>query len=214
MLKSIPSYFKPLDWELHLFWLINHSWKNIFFDYLMPILSSSTFWGIIIACFLLYCLGKKRFYLVIYLILALCWVGINDFTSNIPKKQIGRIRPLNALPGCHFFEDNVWHTRPKNFTPSKPRGTSYPSAHAANSFLLCALLGFKFRRLKKYLWFIPLVIGYSRIYLGKHYPLDILAGYLWGLVFFLLFLACYYWGETKYEQTNWFRRIFKTEEQI
>ena len=40
-----------------------------------------------------------------------------------------------------------------------------------------------------FLW--PLVFAYSRIYLGLHYPLDILCGYLWGILMALLMLKLY-----------------------
>jgi undecaprenyl-diphosphatase len=71
---------------------------------------------------------------------------------------------------------------------------SFISGHASNSM---AVAFFLFKVLKPYLKFMgfiflwPLVFAYSRIYLGLHYPLDILCGYLWGILMALLMLKLY-----------------------
>ncbi|WP_456324458.1 phosphatase PAP2 family protein [Desulfonauticus submarinus] len=203
-------YFYTPTLDLKIFLLINHYLKNPFFDWLMPIISNNLVWGSIILSYLFYLLLTRQKNKIFYILIACLLIGLCDWSANLPKKKLARIRPLNALKGCHFFEDNHWQTRSANFIPTKKRGTSFPSAHAANSWLAYLLLSFRFKKLKKILWPIPLAVGYSRIYLGKHYPLDILGGYIWGTLFFVLFLVLYHFGEQKYGQTNWFKRIFKS----
>ena len=44
---------------------------------------------------------------------------------------------------------------------------------------------------KKTIWLIPLFIGYSRVYLGKHFPMDVLAGWVVGLVVTGMLLPLY-----------------------
>lgn len=71
---------------------------------------------------------------------------------------------------------------------------SFISGHASNSM---AVAFFLFKVLKPYLKFMgfiflwPMVFAYSRIYLGLHYPLDILCGYVWGILMALLILKLY-----------------------
>ena len=71
---------------------------------------------------------------------------------------------------------------------------SFFSGHASNSM---ATMLFLFLILKKYYKFIfliflyPLLFAYSRIYLGVHYPIDILTGYAFGVVFGIVFYAIY-----------------------
>lgn len=71
---------------------------------------------------------------------------------------------------------------------------SFISGHASNSM---AVAFFLFKVLKPYLKFMgfiflwPMIFAYSRIYLGLHYPLDILCGYVWGILMALLILKLY-----------------------
>ncbi|NBS18371.1 MAG: phosphatase PAP2 family protein [Flavobacteriia bacterium] len=68
---------------------------------------------------------------------------------------------------------------------------SYFSAHASNSFALATffsgLLGLRFKKLPFVLLFIAFLVAYSRIYIGVHYPLDILSGMAFGAIFGQLF---------------------------
>lgn len=90
-----------------------------------------------------------------------------------------------------FFKESFERLRPNNepFLAGKiralkdPQSFSFISGHAANSTAVITFIYLLFRNKYRwaYLFFIwPLVFGYSRIYLGVHYPTDILAGYFWG----------------------------------
>jgi undecaprenyl-diphosphatase len=62
---------------------------------------------------------------------------------------------------------------------------SFFSGHAANTMAVATFLFLNFRKKIPYFIFLflwPLVFAYSRIYLGLHYPLDILCGYLCGFI--------------------------------
>jgi undecaprenyl-diphosphatase len=57
-----------------------------------------------------------------------------------------------------------------------------PSAHAANFFAVAAFFSFYFRRYRWWFFFTALVVGLSRVFVGVHYPGDVLAGAVLGIV--------------------------------
>ncbi len=171
-------YFHTPAWELNLFTWINQGWQNPVFDILMPLFSSSAFlWalGIVLAA-----VGLKggRVTLTVIIGLALS-IALSDLTCSVVKDSVGRVRPYHSLAGTRYIDSGTWKTRPADYAPSKQSGSSFPSAHASNAAAATLFLYAVFRR--KSLWLIPVVIGLSRIYLGKHFPMDVMAGWGTGL---------------------------------
>lgn len=133
-------------------------------------------------------LGWRHAVLVIVIIALL--ITITDQTTNLFKNGFQRLRPVNN-PEINEFIRAV----------QKRNSFSFISGHASNS-MACAY--FLFRVLKpylKYMGFIflwPLIFAYSRIYLGLHYPGDILMGYVWGILTATLMLMLYRYLRDKY----------------
>lgn len=103
-------------------------------------------------------------------------VGAADYAaSGVLKPAVGRVRPCQEPQ----LADRI-HTV-HGYCRSSP---SFPSSHAGNS--LCVLLLSLYFFARQYRWLIPIVVlycllhSYSRIYLGVHYPGDILGGWLVG----------------------------------
>jgi undecaprenyl-diphosphatase len=57
---------------------------------------------------------------------------------------------------------------------------SFPSGHAAASFAVASIIGHFFRRAAIPAFFIAVLVAFSRIYVGVHYPSDVLGGAVWG----------------------------------
>lgn len=115
---------------------------------------------------------KSTLYLLLFVTLLLV---VTDQTTNLFKVTFQRLRPCNN-PDINSI---IRLVKPSN-------SFSFFSGHAANS---SATMTFLFLLLKKYyrfaflLFLFPLIFAYSRIYLGLHYPLDIVTGYLFGSTF-------------------------------
>ena len=117
-------------------------------------------------------LGWKKF--GYYILFTAVLILICDQTTNFFKYTFQRLRPCNV-------EELKGIIR----TVKSSNTFSFFSGHAANSM---ATTVFAFMILKKYynhsylLFLFPLIFAYSRIYLGLHFPSDILTGYIFGAI--------------------------------
>ena len=79
----------------------------------------------------------------------------------------------------------------------------YFSAHAASTMAVTVFLGFILKNKYKYLPFLLLfwaaIVAYSRIYLGVHYPLDIITGMFFGAILGCIFYKLQAWGQLKFK---------------
>jgi len=127
-------------------------------------------------------LGNWKNFLMVVVFIALL-ITITDQFTNLIKDTFQRLRPCND-PQINGIIRIV-----------KDSDTfSFFSGHAANSM---ASTMFVFMILKKHynyaflLFLFPLIFAYSRIYLGLHFPGDILTGYLVGAIFGFVFYKLY-----------------------
>jgi len=119
---------------------------------------------------------KKGLILVVFSALL---VTFSDQFSNLMKNSFERLRP-NRDPSINEFIRILKNN--KSF--------SFISGHATTSTAVTLFMHLTLRKYYKYtlLFFIwPILFAYSRIYIGVHFPLDIICGALFGMLIGLLF---------------------------
>lgn len=192
-------FFQTPAWDLTLFRLLNDSWTGPVPDFLALLFSAPyVMWGLGALYFARLCRGPRRGLPLLALFFAAA-IGLADLSASLAKQTFGRERPLNALAGARYHEDGAWRTRPADHEAPGLPGSSYPSAHAANSMAtaLCFIvlpplaLGRTAGRARWLALALPLAVGWSRAHLGKHYPSDVLAGWLLGAACFLALRLLY-----------------------
>jgi len=136
--------------------------------------------------YLLFFGGKKGRVAVVVIAVA---VGISDYTaSSLIKPFVARIRPCNMLEGV-------------NLLVSCTKAYSFPSSHASNIFALSTVLVYRYRRLLIPMAFITVLVCLSRVYLGLHYPSDVIAGGVCGVLYGSIVIFTYNQVKRKYEKT-------------
>ena len=164
-----------IQFDQNLFFTINHGLSNSFFDWLMPALRNRFFWTplyLFIIIFSIRTYGKQGWIMILFLGLTF---GCTDFiSSSLIKPTVQRLRPCN---------DPEIKSDVKNLIDCGS-GYSFPSSHASNHFGLAVFLIVMFFSKWKLILPIGLLwaasISFAQVYVGVHYPVDILAGAMLG----------------------------------
>lgn len=130
----------------------------------------------LVLAFLLYKkLGIKM--LFVTLVIAVLMVSFTDQITNIFKHTVQRFRPCKQEGIAELM---------RLVKDSCGGRYGYFSGHSSNSMGIAILVGLILRDKYKYLIYIlvfwAILMGYSRIYIGVHYPLDVLSGFVFGAI--------------------------------
>lgn len=171
-----------MAWDRSVFEVINKTFTSGFFDVLFPLASNLTFWLLPLGLFwLVFFVRTNRRGRLIALSCFLVVAGTDQLSNNMIKPAVQRERPCNVEPAVHYYNGNAWIVTDKfGMTTYKP-SYSFPSNHAANIAGQAVYWSYFYPQMTPVMVFVALMVGYSRIYLGVHYPADVLGGYLVGV---------------------------------
>ncbi len=159
--------FKALD--IKIFFLINQTLSNPVFDSIMPLITNKNNWVLIIIILFFYLAIMNGRRGQIALVILIVVVGLTDsFSTFILKPYFGRIRP------SYDIYEYI------NLLVAKGGKWSMPSNHAANISAIAVVLSYFYEKMKIPLYSLAVIIAFSRVYVGVHYPADVLLGGLIG----------------------------------
>jgi undecaprenyl-diphosphatase len=164
-----------LVWDERLFRLLNAGWPHAVLDRLLPCISDARTFTVpfIVAAIVILLVG--RMHGLRFLVLAVVSVVVADaIGTHILKYSFLRPRPCIALADVRLLVGCT----------SLP---AFPSNHAVNASVLATLAMLAMPRLWLPAMAVALLVGYSRVYVGVHYPLDVIAGSILGIVVALTF---------------------------
>lgn len=163
-------------WDIYFFYKINSVWTNSFLDHVFPWWRDATTWYplyLFLLIFIFLNFGWKAWKWVLFVVLN---VTITDqLASHVIKYWVPRLRPC---------QDPSMHDIVRLVVNHCSGGNSFPSSHATNHFGAAV---FFFCTLKPYIknyaylfFFWAATICYGQMYVGVHYPTDIIGGAIIG----------------------------------
>lgn len=173
-----------------LFPVINARWRSEFLDFVMPLFSDAWLLWLGLALFLVgyaaFCLrhyGEALPRLIVLVVFLGLSAGAADGMCNVIKDGTSRYRPFQVAAGTHFFNpEREWTVVEAPYYAPESTGGSMPSSHAATSMAVALGVALLFAKSRPWIFALPLLVGWSRMYVGKHFPADVIVGWLVGAI--------------------------------
>lgn len=179
------------NFDLKWFFSINQGWHCNFLNPIFIFLTDRNSGLLILLAYLGYLIYQRDKQEWFYLVLAGVAVGLSDlFSSSVLKQLFERTRPCQIFSGINFWNQGKYPEWliTDGITDYKS-SKSFPSSHAANSMAFAVFVGWRYKKIMSLLVVIAVLIGISRVYVGVHYPSDVLGGMSVGV--FMAFLVKY-----------------------
>ncbi len=166
-----------LQWDYFLFELINGQWHNAFLDWLMPMWREKAFWAPLYLFLFVWLVQKHGEATAAVVIFAILTIVLSDqLSSTIIKPFFERFRPCQT---------EALSYQVRLLIPHCGSGYSFVSSHATNHFAIATCLSMVF--FPHFRWVVPLgflwaaSISYGQVYIGVHFPVDVIGGALLGI---------------------------------
>ncbi|NNE16137.1 MAG: phosphatase PAP2 family protein [Saprospiraceae bacterium] len=166
-----------------LFTFINKSLSSAVLDsILIPIRHKLVWIPLYLSILVFVYLNFKKSKWLIFLFFGITIVFSDTISSKLIKNSVKRVRP------CHVETLQANHKIPCSY------GFSFTSSHATNHFAIGTFLFFLFSFTKKRKWFLvwASIISFAQVYVGVHYPFDVLIG---GIIGCFIGLTTYHFFE-------------------
>lgn len=160
------------------FHFFNGKLSNPIFDFIMPIITNQNYWVIpilILVFGLIYKGGSRGRITAALLIIAL--VTTDAIAAQFIKPIVGRLRPSHAI------------IESINLLVHKGGKYSFVSNHAANMFCAATIFTYFYSKWRYVFYISATLVAFSRIYVGVHYPGDVIFGGLFGFGMGWLFIS-------------------------
>jgi undecaprenyl-diphosphatase len=170
---------KLLEWDQQTLIFINNSGSEQFDSFWLITTNFLTWIPLFIFIILLFFQayrGKEVKWILLSMLSMLVMLAITIFLTKV---NVARLRPVNDLELNSALR-----------ILTKPMDYSFFSGHAASSFSIAMLSILYLRKKIKWIYILllwPILFAFSRMYLGVHYPLDILVGSIVGILFASIF---------------------------
>ncbi len=153
-----------------------HPWADQFFLFLTNMHKIPWVkWGLLPLVLLVWFYFKGRQIYKVVVVLALMVALTDTLGYRVLKAHFDRPRPNNTA-----------HLQGELRLPHSPQSGSFPSNHALNTFAGATVLTWYYPQLWPVYFSIAFLTAYSRVYVGVHYPTDVLAGGLLGFLIVVL----------------------------
>ena len=179
-LQVMLSFWQKIeDWDQWVFIKLNSQLVNPFFDSVMPYFRSSQYWAPLYLFLFIFVVTNFKGKGLWWSLLFLCTVSLTDIVSSrVFKEAFERARPCQDPDFIQYVRLLVNRCS---------GGYGFTSSHAANHFGMATYFFITFRHiLKKWAWIAWVwasLVGYAQIYVGVHYPTDIIGGAILGVIF-------------------------------
>ena len=164
--------------DVRIFRFLNDSIKNRLFDFLMPVVTDfrrSRIIVILVWAALIILGGQKGRWAGLMLILLVA--AADQFSSSLIKPLVERMRPCEVLGNINlWYGQEGWIVTPYEVVGGYKTSFSFPSSHAANITSSMLFLALAYRRWKILPITVMILVSFSRIYVGVHWPSDVAAG--------------------------------------